>query len=287
MKQKRFLESAAKPLKPIDAFFHVIPVPCEKTVSYGGGTAKGPAAIIEASSQIEPFDGFSEPYRLGIYTAPEVNCTGKIEKVIDNIDKAVSLSLAYNAFPVILGGEHSISEGVLRAMKRKYEDFGVVHFDAHADLKATYEGSPHSHACAMRHTVEMGIPLFQVGIRSLVVDEVNYRKEKKIPYIDGYDLGMKKLPGKILPSSFPKKVFFSIDVDGFDPSLFPATGTPEPGGFTWYQFTAIVENILKTRELIGFDFVELAPIKGMHSPDYCAARLIYNIMGYVQRQRKL
>lgn len=279
-----FLESESEPKSAGNAFFHVIPVPCEKTVSYGKGTAEGPSAILNASNQLESFDGYSNPSELGIYTSEAVECKGNIEKVLENVEKAVSKTLALKKFPVVLGGEHSISIGTIKALMKYENKFGIVHFDAHADLKDSYEGSSFSHACAMRHAVDAGIPVFQIGIRSMTEDENKFRKQKKMEFINADKIDSINYKKPILPKSFPKKIFFSIDVDGFDPYVFPATGTPEPGGFSWREFFKIAENLLQGRKLIGFDLVELAPIENLHYPEFSAARLIYNLMGMVQRR---
>ena len=135
----------------------------------------------------------------------------------------------------------------------------------------------------MRHIAEWGIPLFQIGIRSMTLAEHDYRTAKGIAHLDSREIRANGIPDAILPDTFPSRVFFSIDVDGFDPHVFPATGTPEPGGFTWHEFFRIAESILTERKLIGFDVVELATVKALHYPQFTAARLIYDLMGMVQR----
>ena len=282
-KYPSFLESDVEPKNAGSAFFHVIPVPCEKTVSYGNGTKNGPFSILEASSQLERFDGWSDPAELGIHTTEPVDCRGSIENVLSNVESAVLKTLSLKKFPVIIGGEHSITIGTIKAISQYISNFGIIHFDAHADLKKTYNGTEYSHACAMRQAADSGIPVFQIGIRSLTEEESKFRKQKKIEHINTNKIDSINYKKPILPKTFPKKLFFSIDVDGFDPSVFPATGTPEPGGFTWREFFKMTENILSGRKMIGFDLVELAPIETMHYPQFAAARLIYNLMGLVQR----
>jgi len=274
---KKFLESEIPDLPLEECLFHVIPVPYEKTVSYGGGTAKGPEAILEASYQLEAYDGVSCPCEQGIHTHEPQYTLEFLEREISNI-------LKLGKIPVMLGGEHTVTVAALRALKESGEEFGIVQFDAHADLRATYEGDPLSHACAMHHAVEMGIPLFQIGVRALSLPEVELRKEKNIPHLDGYDIGRTGIPEKLLPEGFPEKVYVTFDVDGLDPSIMPSTGTPEPGGLTWFQTIECLEQIVENKTVIGCDFVELAPIDHLHAPDFLIARLIYNFMGLITRK---
>jgi agmatinase len=282
----RFFESEIGKLKPESARFHVLPVPYEKTVSYGNGTAKGPAAIIEASSQLERWDGKSDPGKEGIYTWPAIDCSGPAEEVIQEISLGVQKILKLKKLPVVLGGEHTVTWGVIKGyLDAGVKDFGVVQIDAHADLRDAYEGDKYSHASVMRRIVEAKIPLVQLGIRAFCEEERDARKKHKVLAFDGEDL----VPGNVgkirLPKNFPSKVFFTLDVDGIDPSVLPATGTPVPGGLNWYQTLSLFESVAKQRRIIGFDVMEYAPIEGFHAYDFTAALLTYKLMGIVQRAR--
>ncbi len=282
-----FLASEISGQTPEQAFFHVIPVPFEASVSYGVGTARGPAAILEASQQLETYDGFSCPCDLGIYTTDPVDCNGDAKTVIDAIQKAVTQILSYgDKFPLLLGGEHTVTNGAIRALHETGEPFGIVQFDAHADLRNTYEGSKYSHACVMKRAVDLGIPVFQLGVRALSLEEVEVRKNNPslISYIDGYELGTQGIPaGRLLPEDFPENVYVTIDVDGLDPSIMPATGTPVPGGIGWYDMQQLLRKIADERTVIGADIVELAPIENYHAADFTAAQLVYDLMGIIQR----
>ncbi|MFY9317008.1 MAG: agmatinase [Burkholderiales bacterium] len=271
-------------MKPAQARFHVVPVPYEKTVSYGNGTAKGPGAIIEASSQLERFDGSSDPGAEGIYTWPAVDCSREPERVLADIASAVKGILELGKFPVVLGGEHTVTWGVIKGyLDAGVKDFGVVQIDAHADLRDAYEGDKYSHASVMRRVVEAGVPLVQLGVRAFCEEERAARGKHEVRAFDAVDL----VPGGVskisLGKGFPKKVFFTVDVDGIDPSVLPATGTPVPGGLGWYQTLGLFESVARQRRLIGFDIMEFAPIPGFHAYDFAAAVLTYKLMGIVQR----
>lgn len=275
----RFLGSEFPPVKPADAFFHVIPVPYEKTTSYGKGTARGPAAIISASQQLEAFNGRSIPGAAGIHTARAVDCRGTAEAVLPRIAAAVSAVLDCGRIPVVLGGEHTVTLGAVQALWRQRPDFGVVQFDAHADLRDEYEGSPYSHASVMRRVVELDVPVFQIGVRAFCLDEHLFRQKRKIPRLDAAAIAAKGVPRRVLPAGFPKRVFVTFDIDALDPSVMPATGTPVPGGLTWYQAMDLLAGVCGGRAVIGFDVVEFAPQHGMHGADFAAAQLVYEMMG--------
>lgn len=281
-----FLASEIAPAKPEDCLFHIIPVPYEKTVSYGGGTAAGPLAILESSQQLELFDGISIPAECGIFTHPEMDCDGEDEGVLKKIEIAVANVLEMKKIPVVLGGEHTVSLGAFRAIKAQMKNFGIVQFDAHADLRDSYHGTRLSHACVMRRAFDMDIPIFQIGVRSLSWEEHVLRQEQKIGHLDAAAIGMGRIPETILPDDFSENIYITFDVDGLDPSIMPATGTPEPGGLTWHQAFAALDRVMLGRRIIGFDVVELAPIPGMNAPDFTAARLIYNLFGMISRQAR-
>lgn len=277
-----FLASELSINSPADSLFHVIPVPFEKSVSYGNGTAEGPEAILKASQQMEFFDGSSCPGESGIYTHPAISADSP-ETMISTAGRIVESVVTRNKIPVLLGGEHTVTLAAVEGL-RGCKNFGVVQFDAHADLRNSYEGSSFSHACVMRRIAEQNIPIFQIGVRSLSLAEVAFRQEQDIARIDMTDIHRHGIPDPILPRDFPENIYINIDVDGLDPSIMPATGTPEPGGLFWQQLMSIFESIAATRRIIGFDAVELAPIAGIHFPQYTTARMIYNLMGFITRR---
>lgn len=301
MSTTSFLSSELLPEPPNtaeSAFFQLIPAPLEATVSYGGGTAKGPAAILEASDQLELWDGESVPAKLGIYTHPSIDCSTKIAATSDEqmpvallrIRESVANVLNRGKMPVLLGGEHTVSYGALQALQAKYGRFGILQFDAHADLRNTYEDTQWSHACVMcRAVADLGLPLAQFGVRALCLEEVKTRQKYRVHFHDAAELAKISLADltndhfplekPLLPLDFPKQVYLTFDVDALDPSIMPATGTPVPGGLGWYTALALIKQTLSGRHLLGFDVVEFAPIPNFHAYDFTAARLVYAIMG--------
>jgi agmatinase len=278
-----FLDSEIEQPRPEQALFHIICAPYEQTVSYGGGTGTGPAAIIEASQQLELFDGFSIPAEEGIHTHPPLSCSGSPEQVLEEIRSSTYGVAASGGIPVLLGGEHTVTFGALKALQEIHGTFGVVQFDAHADLRDTYEGTPWSHACVMHRALDLGLPLFQIGVRSMSFPEIEVRKRHGVGFVDGYELGTRGVPEALLPENFPDRIYVTFDVDGLDPSVIPGTGTPEPGGLTWYQAMQALQGAIAGRTVLGADVVELAPIRGEHVSDFAAARLTYNLLGIIQR----
>lgn len=269
-----------------DAVFHIIPMPLEQTVSYGGGTVLGPEAILQASYQLEAFDGTSYPGELGIHTTDAIDCSGDPESCFANLQAACTASYQAEKIPVTLGGEHSLTIAPVRALHAIRQDFGVVQIDAHADLRDSYEGDPNSHACVMRRIHELDIPIFQVGIRNLCKEEIDYRAAKHIGHLDARRIHRNGFPADLLPADFPKNIYLTFDVDGLDSSLMPATGTPEPGGLTWWQALDACEAFAKNRKILGLDVVELAPRPELHSCSYTAAKLAYALMGIAARSRQ-
>ncbi|MBG0791619.1 MAG: agmatinase [Desulfovibrionaceae bacterium] len=275
-----FLDGEIDNARPEDAAWHIIPVPLESTVSYGTGTAGGPAAVIDASAQLELWDGASEPGLAGLHTTAPVDCSGPVTKVLDRIEDAVCLAAECEALPLVLGGEHTVTLGALRALKNLHRRFGVVQFDAHADLRNTFEGSPYSHACVMRRAVDdLGLQLFQIGVRALCKEEADFREANDIPHLDARELFLKGMPRHVLPTDFPDTIYITFDVDGLDPSVIRATGTPVPGGLGWQEAIFLLQAVTKGRKLIGADVVELAPAPGDHASDFAAAQLAYLLMG--------
>lgn len=280
-----FLASEYPAASKEEARFHVIPVPMELSVSYGSGAAKGPEAILKASDQLEAWDGDGYPCDGGIYTAPMVKPAAAKAKDpeawLQKISEAVGEALDCGARPVVLGGEHTVTFGAIMAYKVRDEKIGIVHFDAHADLRDTYEGTPLSHACVLRRCHELGYPVAQFATRAYCEEEAEYRAANKKTLFaqDAEMLALKGPPSPILPKGFPKKIYVTVDVDGLDPSIMPATGTPVPGGLMWYSLLFMLQEIASEHEIVGCDIVELAPIKDLHHADFTAAKLTQKLMG--------
>jgi agmatinase len=274
-----FLAGEIANAKPEQAGVHVIPAPLEASVSYGGGTARGPEAIISASTQLELLFGGAVPADMGIHTAEPVNCERGVDKALAAVEDAVAFAAECEALPLVLGGEHTVTLGALRGLKARYGRFGVVQFDAHADLRNMYEGSTMSHACVMRRAVEdLGLPVFQLGVRALCEEEAAYREAKSIGHLDALWLHQHGIPKSVLPPDFPERVYVSFDVDGLDPSVIRATGTPVPGGIGWNDALLLLERACSGRRLIGADVVELAPRDDDHASSFAAAQLAYALM---------
>ncbi len=278
-----FLASEFAPAKAGKATFTIIPVPLERSVSYGGGTANGPQAILEASQQLEALENGLAPGDVGIYTAPFVDCSGSAGEVLGRIEEAVRKAIAHKSIPIVLGGEHSASLGALRvlaqAAKSQGETFGVIQFDAHADLRDAYQGDPYSHASVMRRVIdELNLPLVQFAVREISPEEVEVRERMGLLHYDAYFLARVGLPEKPLPEEFPRRIYISFDLDAFDSALMPATGTPSPGGLNWREAHFILECCAKGREIIGFDVMELAPIQGLHHANFTAAKITHLLM---------
>lgn len=283
-----FLGIEEKYLKSIDdAKVIVVPFGFEASVSYGGGTKNGPQAIIEASKQVELFDEefWCEPYKeYGVSTMAEFAIdNSSVANALMQIEKIVEQLLDSNKFPLILGGEHSITAGTIRPFVKKYKDLAVLHFDAHADLRDGYDGEHYSHASALRRVLDNPISkLVSCGIRNISKTEIPFLEANR----DKIDIHFAKDKRnwnieKIVEPLRGKKVFLTFDLDGFDSSLMQATGTPEPGGLMWEDAVDIIRQASKICDIVGADVVELAPIKNFHSCDFLAAKLCYKILNYV------
>ena len=277
-----FLASEFPPSAPGKAAFHVIPVPYEHTVSYGGGTAAGPEAILRASQELEAWDGKACPGARGIHTTAPVDVAGDVAAVMHRIHATAEAALAAGAVPVVLGGEHTVTFGAaLAAAEHLDGNLGIVQIDAHADLRDSYGGTPWSHACVMHRLLDLGLPLAQFAVRSLSEPEVRLRQERSIVHFDAEILARDGIPERPLPPDFPANLYITFDIDGLDASLMPATGTPEPGGLLWWPAIQLLRRIVAGRRLVGCDVVELAPIPGLHHADFTAAKLVYALMGLV------
>ncbi len=270
------------PSAPEDALFHIIPVPLEQSVSYMGGTAAGPQAILEASCQLELLENSLIPSVEGFYTAEEVDCAVDIMVTLERIKAQVKYALECAAVPILLGGEHTLTLGAVQALQEQYgDDFAVVVFDAHADLRESYTGTRHSHACVMRRIHELGVKVYQFGTRSYAVEEEEYRVVNGIWFRDCEDIILSGVEALELPSDLPENIYLSFDVDVWDISLMPATGTPVPGGLDWYKSVWLLEKILYGRKCVGADFVELSPLPGLCGYDFVVAQLIHRVMSFI------
>lgn len=285
---KAFLESEYSPAVPTKALFWIIPCPLERSASYGKGASLGPDAIIAASQELEAIENGLAPGSAGFHTTPPVDCSGDIGEVLKRIEITVAQALAAHAIPVLLGGEHTITLGALRAFKQSLKKrIGVVQFDAHADLRAEYKGDPFSHASVMRRAIQdLGIPLVQFAVREISPEEVEVREVHGITHYDAYFLARVGLPEKPLPEDFPQDIYISFDLDALDSSLMPATGTPSPGGINWRETHFILEACARNHLIAGIDVVELAPIPGLHHADFTAAKLAHLLMALAWEERQ-
>ena len=265
-----------------DALFQIIPCGLEATVSYGTGTHKGPKAILQASDQLERNVLGFEPCEQGIFTHPELDCTQPIEKVMQDLRDLTTNICAKGHIPVTLGGEHSVSYGavmgVMDALQQKGEKLGIVQIDAHADFRVAYQGHHHSHASVMHLLAEAGLPIVSLGVRALSTEEELARIKHGVITHDGPKLVRNNISQIEVPDDFPENIYITFDVDGLDPSVISATGTPVPGGLGFYQSLDLVESTLRGRRCVGIDITELAPIEGQTSNDFTAALICYTIM---------
>jgi agmatinase len=263
----------------------ILPIPYEATTSYGKGASKGPEAIIKASHYVEFFDEETERelcFEKGICTLKAINFkeyTGK--KAMNLIYNYVRNLIAENKFVVSLGGEHSISNPLVRAHFDKNDNFSILQLDAHSDLRNSYEGTKYSHACVAARIAEFTDNIVQMGIRAQSKEEFEFIKNKKIRIF--YSYGMKhKLYGtdwkKQVIDSLKENVYITFDIDFLDPSIMPSTGTPEPDGFNWIETLDFMKKLSESRKIIGMDFVELSPNKRNYFPDFLTAKLIYKML---------
>ena len=272
-----------------DAPYQILPVPYEQTVSYGRGCAAGPAAIIAASSEVELFDEelLCEPHRVGIGTQEVLPVTAAgPEVLVADLQARVAKLAGAGQTVVTLGGEHSITAGPVRAYQECYPDLSVLQIDAHADLRETYQDCRYSHASTMKRVRDTVATTVGVGIRNLSAPEFEYAQQT-----DGCHLffaHQRDAEGNWINEAIDllsPNVYVTIDLDGLDPSLMPAVGTPEPGGLSWQEVTSVLRRLTLRRHVVGADVVELAPIGGMHAPDFVAARLVYKFIAYTERGR--
>lgn len=259
----------------------ILPVPYDSTTSYRSGTKDGPRAIIQASRNMELYDdelGY-EPSMIGISTLDEVEPSMKSpEDTINRVEKVFDELIGSKKFPVMLGGEHTLTIGAVKAFKKEYTDLSVLQLDAHADLRDEYQGTKYNHACTARRLREL-CNVVPVGIRSMSKEEAAYVREDRTKMFYARDVKKWKIDEML--SNLKKRVYITIDLDVFDPAEMPAVGTPEPGGLHWYDVVGIMREVSKENEIVGFDAMELAPIPQDISSDFLAAKLVYKIIGYV------
>ena len=269
----------------------IVPFGIEKTVSYGGGTSKGPKEIIKASHQVELFDEDlnKEPYKyIGIKTLKPFPIKKNIIDALKQIENINKILLDKKKFPLVLGGEHSLTAGAIRPFIKKFRKICLLHFDAHADLRNSYGGNKFSHASAIRRCLDnSNVSLISFGIRNISLNEVPFMKKnkKRIKIYWAKDKSKWNL-GEFKKMIKNKKVYLTFDVDGLDLSIMPATGTPEPGGLFWDETMNIIKIAAQNSHIVGADVNELSPIKGFDSYNFLAAKLAYKIISYSFEYRK-
>jgi agmatinase len=267
--------------------FVVTPFPVDMNTTYPGGTPNGPRAILDASAHMELFDEENkiEPYRSGIFVSTEIPMTTTAPAAaLKAVERRVRATVKAGKFPILLGGEHSGSAAAVAALKKRYGQLEVLQFDAHADLRDEYMGTPLNHACVGRRIVEQGAKLIQVGVRSMSEEEDRFlRKTEDVKtfYASEVRYNLAEVTKGVV-SSLQGNVYITIDLDVFDPGVMPAVATPEPGGLNWFEVTDILRDVMRGGcNVVGFDIMCLAPIAGMVAPDYLAARLCYRLMGWL------
>lgn len=268
----------------------ILPVPYDGTSTWLKGADRGPAALFAASQYLELYDieTDSEVYEQGIFTAPAVLEKSAPEKMVATVKQAVAGFITKDKLVVTVGGEHSVTIGAVEAHHEKYKNLSVLQLDAHTDLRSEYHGSKYNHGCVMGRVREL-CPIVQVGIRSMGADEKQFLERDRIFFAqDIYDKNDLPTP-KLRQAGWQDKaiakltdeVYISIDLDVFDPSVLPATGTPEPGGLGWYQVLGFLKKVSQKKKIVGFDIVELCPNKNDKTSDYLAAKLIYTLLSYI------
>lgn len=287
---KNFLDLKKEFSRIEDSRVVIIPFGMERSVSYGSGTKNGPKAIINASGDVELFD---EEFEKEIYkdvkiaTIEEIIPRKKIEDALEQLYQIVSDFYKAKKLPIVLGGEHTLTIGSFKAAKEKFSDLTLLQFDAHADLRDSFEGDKYTHGGAMRRSLELGndFNLVQVGIRNISNEpsegsEFSFlKKNKRIKTFWAKDIKKWKIDEII--DSCNENVYLTFDVDVFDSGIMPSTGTPEPGGLSWYDALNIIKEVARKKKIIGVDFVELSPIKNLSAPDFLVAKLIYKTIGYI------
>jgi agmatinase len=258
----------------------ILPVPYDLTTTYQKGSDKGPKAILEASSQLELFDieTGTEVYRQGIATLDPLITEESPEILAMLVEDEVARILDDNKLPVLLGGEHSISCGAFRAMAKRFPGISVLQIDAHLDTRESYLGSRFNHACVMARAREL-CPIVQVGVRSMAASEISRLDRDRVFFAHELQGNREWMHQAV--ALLNDKVYLTFDLDAFDSSLMPATGTPEPGGLMWWQAMGFLRELAQARQVVGFDVVELRPLPGNAAPDFLAAKLLYQFLSYL------
>lgn len=261
----------------------IVPVPYDGTTTFRSGTREGPRAILSASRELEFFDEetLTEVHENGIATLEELPVVVSSPRdMVERVRLVGDFLLASNKLPVLLGGEHLISLGMIQAAARHFPDLTVLHLDAHSDLRQEYQGSAFSNACVMRHVSEFA-SLVQVGVRSLSAEEWEWIQHRNIPCYFAGELWRRPSLWEEIPSKLSSHIYLSIDLDVFDPSIMPSVGTPEPGGVGWYEVLSLLRRVIQQHRVVGFDVMELLPIPHLAAPDFLAARLVHKILSYI------
>jgi agmatinase len=275
-----FFDLSQEAAKPADAAAVILPVPYDATASWIKGSRGAPEAILEASQHVELWDieTGSEPWRYGIAGVEPVEFDGRPEDLADEVADRVRGLLSNGCLPIVLGGEHSVTIGAIRAAAEAYPRVSVLQIDAHADTRESYQGTTHSHACVMARAREL-CPIVQVGIRSLDTEEVPNLDRGRVFWAHDIVRDPDDSWVEDVVELLTREVYVTIDLDAFDPSVVPATGTPEPGGLDWYQVTDVLAAVARARRVVGFDLVELLP---GHPPSaFLAAKLIYRFLAEI------
>jgi agmatinase len=257
----------------------LIPVPYDETSTWGKGADKGPAALLDASANMELYDveTDSEIYKIGIFTDEPVEEKSSPEKMAEAVRKRVERHIKKGKFTIVLGGEHSVSIGAMEAHAKNYKDLSILQLDAHTDLREEYHGTKNNHACVMARARQW-CPIVQVGIRSTPGAAEEVLDKSRIFFAE--DIYDNRAWIKKAISKLTNNVYITIDLDVFDPSIMPSTGTPEPGGLLWYDVLALLNQVIREKNVIGFDVVELCPNEHNRAPDFLAAKLIYKLLSY-------
>lgn len=260
----------------------ILPIPYEQTTTYGTGTKEGPQALIAASRHMELYDEELdyEVFQVGIHTLRELEPDARgPEAMMDRIARVTRELLHHGKFVVGLGGEHTVTVGLVRAFAERFPGLSVLQFDAHADLREAYQGTPFNHATVMRRVSEL-VPAVHVGIRSLSREEATWIKQRGARLFYASEVVSTPDIATAISAALTDQVYITICLDGFDPSIMPAVGTPEPGGLGWYDVLRIVRRVAEMRHIVGFDVVELFPMPGNIATDFLAAKLVYKVLGY-------
>jgi agmatinase len=258
----------------------IVPVPYDETSTWMKGADKGPDAILNASPNLEFYDieTGTEVHKRGIYTLPPVTEKSSPEKLVEAVRNTSLNLLKEKKFPVIIGGNHTVSIGSAMASSEFFPDLSVLQLDAHTDLRQEYEGSPFNHACVMARIKEVA-PIVQAGIRSMSAEELPYADRERI--FTAHDLYQDKILYETALGKLTRDVYITIDLDVLDPSLMPSTGTPEPGGPEYYELMNFLKEVARNRNVVGFDVVELCPSPSNKAPDFVAAKIIYQLLSYI------